>query len=195
VVVVNASLPVKNLGELISYAKANPGKVNFGTIPMTSFDVEYALFMESAGIRMTGIPYNGSAPATVALLRNEIQFLFGIASSVGSQIAAGAITPLAVTSTVRYAPYPNLPTIRETGVAYDATTNFGFWAPAKTTDAVVQRIDSDVSEALKNSRLAARIRELGYEPATVSGQQWAEEMRSKAGQYAGMVKRLGIVPQ
>ena len=194
-VVIPAAVPAKTLAEFIAYARANPGRLNFGTIANTSFDLEYALFMEKAGIQMTGIPYNGSAPASVALLRNEVQFLFGIASSVGPQIADGKLVALAVTSADRYEPYRNLPTIRETGIDYDATTNFGLWAPAKTPDEVVTRISADVSAVLKTPAVATRIRAMGYEPAGITGQHWAEQINRQARDYAEMARRKGIKPQ
>jgi tripartite-type tricarboxylate transporter receptor subunit TctC len=194
-VVLHPSVPAKNVKDFVAYAKANPKKLNYGTIANTSFELEYGLFMERAGVQMTGVPYNGSGPASVALLRGDVQFLFGIASAVGAQIKDGRLVAIAVTSAQRYAPYADLPTLREAGIAYDATTNFGFWAPAKTPDEIIARIATDVAAALQTPEAAARIRQLGYEPATISGPQWAEQMRSQARDYEAMAKQLGVTPQ
>lgn len=194
-VLIHPGVPARNLKDFVAYAKANPKKLNYGTIVNTSFDLEYGLFLERAGIEMTGVPYNGSAPASVALLRGEIQFLFGIASAVDASLKDGRMVAVAVTSAQRYGPYPDLPTLRESGVAYEATTNFGFWAPARTPEDIVQRISADVSAALQAPEASSRIRQLGYEPAVITGTQWADQLRTQVRDYEAMAKRLGVTPQ
>lgn len=194
-VLVHPSVPARSVRDFVAQAKANPKKLNYGTIVNTSFDLEYGLFQERAGIEMTGVPYNGSAPASVALLRGEIQFLFGIASAVDASLKDGRLVAIAVTSAQRYGPYPDLPTLRESGVPYEATTNFGFWAPARTPEDVVQRISADVAAALQAPEASSKIRQLGYEPAAISGAQWAEQLRTQVRDYEAMAKRLGVTPQ
>jgi len=195
IIVTHPSVPAKTLKEFIAYAKARPKELRYGMIPSTSFELDYIVFNRKAGIDMTGIPYTGGATGPAALLRNDIQFFFAVVGAVSSQIAEGKMTAIAVTSAERYPPLPNVPTVRESGMDYEFTTNVGIWTPAKTPDAVFSFLAGELTAAVNSPSVAAAARKIGFEPSSMRPQQYAELVQAELKTYTEVAQQVGFKPQ
>ena len=151
IVVVNPKLPFKTLRDLIAYAKANPGKLNYGSFGIgTSAHLAGELFKTMAQVDLTHVPYKGAAPAITDLLGGQIQIMFTTVASVASYIEGGQLRALAVTSAQRSPAFPDLPTIAEAGVpGYAAESWYGLYAPAGTPPDVVTRLNASVAKAIR----------------------------------------------
>src|SRR5205085_4512805 len=150
VLVVNPSLPVHSVKELIAYAKANPGKLSFGSGSNGSAGhLAGELFKVDAGVDMTHIPFKGGAPATQALLAGDTQLMFDNLANAMPQVKAGKLRALAVTTAERSKLAPDLPTMAEAGLrGFDISTWFGLLAPAGTPPDVIARWNADVTRIL-----------------------------------------------
>ncbi len=143
IVVVNQALPINSLAELVAYAKANPGRLSYGSPGIgSSVHLSGELFSQAAGIQMVHVPYRGGGPALADLVAGNIQLMFGNASSTLPFVRSGSVRPLAVTSASRQAYAPELPTIAETGYPGFAVTEwYAMIGPAGMPPAVVERIN------------------------------------------------------
>jgi tripartite-type tricarboxylate transporter receptor subunit TctC len=161
VVVINPRLPYRSLQDLIAAAKAEPGKINFGSFGIgTSAHLAGELFKKLADVDLVHVPYKGAAPAITDLLGGQIDVMITTAASVATHIHNGSLRPLAVTSAERAALYPDLPTVAECGVpGYVAESWYGLFAPARTPPDAVQRLAAAVRHALQ-SEAFARVSEL-----------------------------------
>jgi tripartite-type tricarboxylate transporter receptor subunit TctC len=161
---VHPSFPAKTVIEFITYAKANPGKLNMaspgnGTGPHMAGE----LFKIMAGVDMVHIPYRGSPPALTDLLAAQVQVMFSpISSSIG-YVRGGKLRALAVTTAMRSAALPDLPTVGEFVPGYAASGWFGVGAPGKTPVEIVDRLNNEINAGLADSKLKARLADLGSE--------------------------------
>jgi tripartite-type tricarboxylate transporter receptor subunit TctC len=193
VLVVNPSVPAASVREFIAFAKANPGKLNFGSGSTGSAGhLAGELFKTMAGVDMVHVPYKGAAPAMQDLVAGQIQLMFdNLASSLG-QIRAGKVKALAVTTAKRSALAPELPTISESGLpGFDISTWFGVFVPAGTPREVVARLHDEVARALASSDLRERMLALGAEPVASRPEEFAGYIRQEADKYARLVKASG----
>jgi tripartite-type tricarboxylate transporter receptor subunit TctC len=151
IVVVNPKLPFKSLADVIAYAKANPGKLNYGSFGIgTSAHLAGELFKNMAHVDLTHVPYKGSAPAITDLLGGQIQMMFTTVASVASYIEGGQLRALAVTSAQRSPAFPDLPTISEAEVfGYAAESWYGLYAPAGTPQDAITRLNASVEKAIR----------------------------------------------
>jgi len=166
VLVVNNDLPVKTIPELIAYAKANPGKLSFGSGgPGAPHHLFAELFSSMAGIKMTHVPYRGSLPALNDVLAGHIQLMFVDLPPAVGMIESGKIRALGVTPAKRLAALPNVPTIAEAGVpGYSAAAWFMVVAPAKTPKPIADRLHTDLKEVLASAQTREQIAKLGLTP-------------------------------
>jgi tripartite-type tricarboxylate transporter receptor subunit TctC len=194
VVVVNDKLPVKTFAELVTYMKANRGKLNYGSAGTgTAPHLAVELFTQKTGLDITHIPYKGSAPSVTALLADEVQLAFGALSAFDAFIKSGRLRALAVTTATRYEALPNVPTIRESGISdFDADIWYGLLAPAKTPAAVVKKISDDVRTVLADPATQARLRELGVVPAFLESQALADLMKSDVTRWREVAARINL---
>jgi tripartite-type tricarboxylate transporter receptor subunit TctC len=193
VLVLNPSVPASSVQELIAYAKANPGRLNFGSGSTGSAGhLAGELFDTMAGVRMVHVPYKGAGPAMQDLIGGQIQLMFdNLASSLG-QIKAGRVKALAVTTAKRTALAPELPTISESGLpGFDVSTWFGIFVPAKTPQAIVERLHAEFTRALALPEVREAMLKLGAEPVGNTPQEFAAYIRSEADKYAKLVKASG----
>lgn len=187
----NPAVPAKTLQQFIAYAKANPGKVNYG---VPSLGTVNHLLMErlkqTTGIEMTCIPYRGSPPAVLALLKNEIQvFPIGLAA-IGTRLQDGQVTALAVATERRVPMLPDVPTIAESGFpGFVASNWFGMAAPAKTPDNILDTVANAVSEAQNTALVRDRFKALGMLVPALSRQQFTASLKSEAGFWRETVQR------
>ncbi len=168
VLVVNSKSPYKTVQGIIDYAKANPGKLTFGSYGTgTSAHLAGALFENIAGIEMTHVPYKGSSPAITDLLGGQIDMVFSTAASVAQYVASGQLRAVAVTSKKRASAYAGVPTIAESGLpAYEAESWYGVFAPKGTPADVIQRLNAAVAQAVKSPAFKQRIEQEGLAPYT-----------------------------
>jgi tripartite-type tricarboxylate transporter receptor subunit TctC len=194
VVVVNDKAPFKTTAELLAYAKANPGKLNYGSAGTgTAPHLAVELFAQKTNVAMTHIPYKGSAPSVTALLANEVQFAFGALSAFDSFIKAGRLRPLAVTTANRYAQLPDVPTLREAGIPdFDVDIWYGLLAPAKTPDAIIRKLSDDLKKVLADPDTQTRLRDAGVEPAFMDPQQMADLMKRDVERWRQVANRIKL---
>ena len=194
VVVVNDKNPAKNLGELLAYAKANPGKLNYGSAGAgTAPHLAVELFAQKTGLNLTHIPYKGSAPSVTALLADEVQLAFGALSAFDAFIKAGRLRPLAVTTGNRYSQLPDVPTLREAGIPdFDVDIWYGLLAPAKTPDPVIRKLSDDLKKVLADPDTQAKLREAGVETAFLDPQQMAALMKRDVERWRQVANRIKL---
>jgi len=193
VLIVNPSLPVKDVREFIAYAKAHPGALNFGSGSTGSAGhLAGELFKRMAGVEMTHVPYKGAAPAMQDLIAGQVQVMFDNLASALTQIRAGKVRALAVTTAKRTPLAPDLPTIAESGLAgFDINTWFGLFVPARTPRAIVQRLHDEFVKALEQPDVREKMLALGAEPVGSTPEQFAAYVKSEAAKYAAVVKASG----
>lgn len=194
VVVVNDKLPVKNFADLLAYAKANPGKLNYGSAGAGSAPhLAVELFAEKTGVNMTHIPYKGSAPSVTALLANEVQLSFGAMSAFNTFIKAGRVRPLAVTTLARHEELPDVPTVNESGVKdFDVDIWYGLLAPAKTPASIVKKLSDDLKKVLADPDTQTRLREAGVESAFLEPRQMGELMKRDVARWREVTSRIQL---
>jgi tripartite-type tricarboxylate transporter receptor subunit TctC len=152
IVVVNPASPVKSISDLIAAAKSDPDKLSYGTYGTgTSAHLAGELFKRLAKVNLTTVPYKGAAPAITDLLGGQIQVMFTTVASAASLIAGGQLRALAVTSAQRSPAFPELPTVAEAGVpGYAAESWYGLYAPAKTPDDIIDRLNKSAARAVQS---------------------------------------------
>ncbi|MEO8753886.1 MAG: tripartite tricarboxylate transporter substrate binding protein [Casimicrobiaceae bacterium] len=193
VLVVNASLPVNNVKEFIAYAKANPGKLAFGSGSNGSAGhLAGELFKVETGTDAVHVPFKGGAPATQALLAGDTQFMFDNLANAMAQVKAGKLKALAVTTAQRSKLVPDLPTMAEAGLpGFDISTWYGFFAPAGTPPAIVAKWNADVTKILNSPEVRDKLMADGAEPAPNTPEQFAQMIANELTKYARIVKMSG----
>ncbi len=193
VLVVNPSVPAANVREFIAYAKANPGKLNFGSGSTGSAGhLAGELFKTMAGIDMTHVPYKGAAPAMNDLIGGQIQLMFDNLASSLAQVRAGKVRALAVTTAKRSALAPDLPTIAESGLpGFDINTWFGILVPSATPHEIVERLHAEFTKALAAPDIREKMLNLGAEPVGSTPEAFAAYIRSEGQKYARVIKASG----
>ncbi len=172
VVVVHPSVPVKTIPEFIAYAKANPGKINYGSAgPGTPQNIACELFKMMAGVDLVHVPYRGGAPAVTDLIGGQIQAIFAPLSESIQQVRAGSLRALAVTTASRLNVLPDVPTVADFVPGYEASGFAGIGVPKDTPADIVSLLNRELNAGLANSRIRTRIEELG---GTVQGGTPAE---------------------
>ena len=187
------SVPVKTVKELIDYAKANPGKLNYASSGSgTSIHLSAELFKTLAGVDMLHIPYKGSAPAVTDLLAGQVQVMFDNLPSSLAHVKAGKLRAIAVTTAKRSPALPDVPTIAEAGLpAYEASSWFGLHAPARTPRDIVNKIYGTVSKALQSKEMAERLSSQGAEAVGNTPEAFTEFVREEIQKWAKVVKASG----
>ena len=193
VLVVNPSLPVSSVAALVAYAKANPGKLSFGSGSNGSAGhLAGELFKREAGIDMVHIPYKGGAPALQALLAGDTQLMFDNLANSTPQLKAGKLKALAVTTAKRSALAPELPTLAESGfTGFDIYTWWGFLAPAGTPKEIIDQWNAELTRILNAPEMRALFAQQGAEPSPTTPEQFAALIRSEIPKYARIVKDSG----
>ncbi len=193
VLVVNPALPAQSVAELVAYAKANPGKLNFASSGSgTSIHLSGELFRVLTGVQMTHVPYKGSAPALTDLLGGQVQLMFDNLPSSLAFIKGNRLRALAVTSTVRSTALPDVPTMVEAGVPnFAASSWFGVLAPAGTPREVVARINGEVAKWLVTPEARDKLSAQGAIAAGGSPDDFARHIGLETAKWAKVVKESG----
>ena len=195
---VPASLPVANVQELIAYAKANPGKVNFGSAGVgNTLHLAGELFKSSAGIDIVHVPYKGASAAMNDLLGGRIQMMIDLVQTPLPHIQAGKLRALGVTGTARIPQLPQVPTIAESGLpGFSFATWIGIAAPAGTPKAVVDRVHAEMVKALAMPDVIEAFTKQGMVPApSASPEAFAQQISAEKERIAALVKAAGIQPE
>ena len=159
---VNPSVPAKTVAEFIAYVKANPDKINIASSGNgTSIHLSGELFKMMTGLKITHIPYKGSAPMLTDLLGGQVQVTFDNLPSSISHIRAGKLRALAVTTAKRSPELPDVPTVAETIPGYEAVAFFGFGVPHGTPKEIVDLLNKEINLALKDAGMLAKLKDLG----------------------------------
>jgi tripartite-type tricarboxylate transporter receptor subunit TctC len=192
--VANINAPFSTVRELIAYAKANPGKANYGAPGNgSSPHLCFELLKLMSGISVTYIPYKGSAPAVTDLLAGQIQVMFDNAPNAYPHVRAGKMKALAVTTKNRTQIAPDVPTMEEAGVAgYDVGVWFGVLTTAGTPPEVVQRLNTEMVKILNTAEVKERFGKTGVEVATGTPDQFSRFLRSEVDRWAKVVKEANI---
>ena len=189
-IAVTPSLPVSNLHEFISLAKARPGALNYGaTSSPTHLATE--LFTSMAGVQITRIPYKGAAPAMTALMAGDVQLVLSGIGTMLPQVKAGRLKGLAVTSAARSPLAPEIPTVVESGLNYVATTWFGLLAPAGTPRAVIERLNRDARALLEDPGMKTQLAPQGVVLTPSTAEEFGAFLRAEVAKWAKVVQDTG----
>ena len=194
--VVNPSVPANNVAEFIAYAKANPGKLNFGSSGNgTSLHIAGELFNKLAGVNMTHVPYRGGALVLTDLLGGQIQLMFEPVVEVVEQVRAGKVKALGVTTVKRSTLLPDVPTIAETLPGYEITSWNGLLAPAATPPDIITRLNRATDDALHSKEVQEKLAEQGSEPAGGTPAEFAAFLDSELIKWKKLVEISGATVQ
>lgn len=197
VLVVNNELPVKSVAELVAYAKARPGKLDFasGSTGSTGH-LAGELFKQMTGTYMVHIPYKGAPAAVADLLAGRVHLMFDNLSSALPNVKSGKVRALAVTTLTRSAALPDLPTLDESGLkGFDMTTWWGLMGPAGMSPEVVQRLSAAILKAMDAPDVKTRLRAMGMEGTSVrTPEQFTAFVDTERKLYARLVKQSGAKP-
>ena len=179
VIAVPNNLPVNTLQELIAYAKSNPGKVNFGSAGSgTSHHLAGELFKQQASVDAQHVPYKGSAPALLGLMRGDVQFLIANMPSLKPAIDSKQIKPLAITSLERSAQFPDYKTANESGLpGFEVIVWYGIFAPAGTPEAIVNRLNGELRKITAMPDVRKRLTEEGADAINSSPREFAQRIQ------------------
>lgn len=194
VLVVNASVPVKTMRELVELAKSQPGKLNFASGGAGSGPhIAGELLKSVAGIDMTHVAYKGSGPAVADLLGGQVEVLITAAPTVSAQMGSGRIRPLAVAHTRRLASLPDVPTAAEAGFPEFRIANwFGLAAPRGTPPDIIAYLDGEVQKVLKKPELRDKLIVAGAEPVTMTPAEAARHIEAEARRWGDLVQKARI---
>ncbi len=193
VLVVNPSLPARNVKELIALAKAKPGELAFASAGNgTSQHLSGELFKKMTGVDMIHIPYKGSAPAVTDLVGGQVQLMFDNLPSSLPQVRAGKLRALAVTGPKRSPVLPGVPTLSEAGLpGFSITSWFALFAPAGTPARILDRLNKEAGKAIAMKQLRQQWMDQGIEPAGGTAEQLAAFRRSEASRWESIARDSG----
>lgn len=194
VLVVNDKMPVQKFSDFVTYAKANAGKINYGSAGSGSAPhLAGELFAMRSGISMTHIPYKGSGPSVTALVADEVQASFGAMSAFDGMIQQGRLKPLAVTTSTRFGRLPNLPTVEESGIPdFNVDIWYGLVAPAKTPQAIIKKISDDLARVLTDPDLLSKLRDRGLDPAYLDSAKTTDLIKSDVQRWREVIVKLKL---
>ena len=192
VVVVNPSVPVKSIPELIAYAKANPGKLNMASSGNGStIHMSGELFKMLTGINMVHVPYRGGAPALTDLISGQVHVMFDNIPTCAEHVKSGKLRGLAVTSTTRSAVLPDLPTVADFLPGYEASAWYGIGAPKNTPAEVIDRLNREINAILTDPAAKGRFAELGAILLPGSAAEFGKLLTDETEKWGKVVKFSG----
>jgi tripartite-type tricarboxylate transporter receptor subunit TctC len=196
-ILVNPSLPVHSVKELIAYAKANPGKLNYASAGVGSgihLSTEY--FRYAAGIELTHIPYKGSGPALTDLVGGHVMIYFSSMPPAIGLVKDGKVRALAVTGPARSPVFPDIPTVAEAALpGFSAVLHYGIVAPAGTPHGVVAKLNAALREAVLSEDLTEKLAADGTEPLASTPEEYAADIDSEETKWSDIVKKSGAKAQ
>ena len=192
VLIVNPSLPVKNVAELIAYAKANPGKLSYGSFGIGTYaHLSMEDLKQRTGTDIQHVPYRGAAPGLNGLLANEVSVMLLNLSSVEEHAKAGKVRIIAAATEKRIAALPDLPTIAETVPGFKTSVWFGLWGPAKMPPELLAKIHADVSKALDLPETKKFFKTNSLERVDLSPQDFGKLIQSDLKHWSTLINAVG----
>ena len=189
---VHPSVPAKTVAEFIEYVKANPGKVNMASSGNgTSIHLSGELFMAMTGVKMTHVPYRGSAPALTDMLSGQVHVMFDNMPSSVQHIKSGSLRPLAVTTDVRSTELPDVPTVGETVKGYEASAWFGIGVPKGTPQPIIDKLNKEVNAVLAEPAMKAKLAEMGGIMMNGTPEDFGKIVQSETDKWEKVVKFSG----
>ena len=191
IVLVNQSVPARNVQELMALAKAQPGKLSYASAGVGSgIHLGTVLFAETAGIDLTHIPYKGSGPALTDLLGGHVQIYFSSLPPAVGLVKEGKLRALGVTGLKRSASFPDVPTVGEQGLpGFEAVLHYGIVAPAGTPRAIVDKLNAALCTALDDPRVRGHIATEGAEPLPMSPDEYAADIDREETRWSALVRK------
>jgi tripartite-type tricarboxylate transporter receptor subunit TctC len=195
VLAVNMDVPAKNVAELISYAKQNEGKLTFSSSGVGNpQQLTGEMFNRMAGVSIRHVPYKGAAPQLADVAGKHITMTFVSIGAAKPFIESGRIRPIGVTSTTRVSALPDVPAIAEHPplAGFELVNFFGFFGPAGLPDAVLKRLNAAAVQALKDPAMTGKLRNVGFEPAPTTPEQFRAFIRQESAKFAKIIVEAGI---
>lgn len=192
--VVHPSVPANNVKEFITYVKANPGKLSYGSAGTGNVThLGALLFLQANGLDAVHIPYKGSAPADMDLVGGQIQFLTDTVNSVMAFVRDKRIKMLAVTTARRMSLFPDVPTLAESGMpGFEVGAWQGVMVPAKTPQPIVQRLNAELLKALQNAEVKEKLAQQGAEPLGSTPAEYGAYVRNEIDRWGKLVQQAGV---
>jgi tripartite-type tricarboxylate transporter receptor subunit TctC len=195
IMAVNPALPAKTVPEFITYAKANPGRINMGSGGVGSTGhVSGALFSLMAGVKIAHVPYRGEAPALTDLIGAQVQLVFATAGSVIQYVKSGALRALAVTAAMPLNAVPDVPPLADFLPGYEASAWAGIGAPANTPDEIVAKLNREINAALADPQIKAQLADLGATVLAGSPADFGKFIADETEKWGKVVKFSGATP-
>jgi tripartite-type tricarboxylate transporter receptor subunit TctC len=193
VMVVNPSVPANTVPQFIAYAKANPGRISFGSSGIGSGNhLAGELFKIMAGVDMVHVPYRSAGPALTDLLGGQVQVMFPSTVSSIEYVRAGRLRALAVTTATRSETLPDLPTVGEFVPGYEASTWFGVGAPKATPAEIVEKLNKEINAGLADSKIKARLADLGGGPLALSPAEFGKLIADETEKWGKVIRVVNI---
>jgi tripartite-type tricarboxylate transporter receptor subunit TctC len=196
-VTLNPAVPARSLKEFVAYAKANPGKLAYGSPGVgTPQHLATELFKATTGIDMLHIPYKGSAGAITGLLAGDVAFMFNALHAVLPQVKAGKLTAIAVGGPRRSRVAPEIPTVSESGYPdFDVDLWYGLLAPAATPKDIVAKLNQDITQILNTPEMRETLSSQGLEPVTSTPEQFGALIQADLARWANVIKTAGVTAE
>ena len=194
VLAVNATLPVHSVKDLVAYAKANPGKLNYASVGNgSSSHLNMEAFKSMAGFDALHVPFNGSPPAVKATVQNETQMLFAVMQPLQAQIKAGALRAIAVTTSKRFPLLPDLPTIAESGYpGFEALAWNGVLVAAGTPKPIVARLNTEMNAILKEPDVVQKMHGFGFDLIGGTPEDFGALISGEAKRWEPVIRKVGL---
>ena len=194
IMTVNNNVPAKDVKELVAYAKANPGKLNFGSSGIgAAAHLTTELFKQTVGVDMVHVPFKGTAPAMQAAMANDIQILVDTPSSLMPQVRAGKLRALGMFSEKRLLAYADVPTLAEAGGPHlESSTWVLFMAPGATPKEIVNRLALEAGKAVRESDIQDRLAQTGIEPVGNTPEQAKRFLDAEIAKWAKVITAAGV---
>ena len=189
----NPAAPFNTVAELVAYAKANPGKLSYGSISIGSAShLTMEMFKTDASVNIVHVPYKGSGPAVADLLAGNVQLAFLVPGNVLPYLGSGKLKVLASSGRKRFPATPNVPTMIESGFAdFEAIAWIGFLAPGKTPKPIIDRFHAELAKALALPEVRKKLTDIQFEIVASTPEKFAEYIRWEAPRWAAVVKQTG----
>ena len=192
-IVVHPSLPVRTVKDLIAVAKAQPGKIMFASPTIGSGGhLSAEMFKAQTRVDMLHIPYKGAGPAVADLLGGQVPLMFATTSSVHSQVIAGKLRAVAITSPQRHATLPNVPTVNETLPGFETTQWIAMHGPRGMPQAIVDRLNTTITATAKTREFRERMASQGYDAESSTPQQLTARIKSEFERFGKLIKSIGL---
>jgi tripartite-type tricarboxylate transporter receptor subunit TctC len=191
--VVSNQLPVKSVAELVAYAKANPGKLSYGSSGVgTSVHLSGELFQKLTGTKMVHVPYRGTAQATQDLIGGRIDLIFDNITQALPHARAGSVRGLGITTAKRSPSAPEFAPINDTVPGFDVSSWFALFAPAKTPQAVIDKVQADTKAALADPVVRTRMEALAAEPVGNSPAELGAFLQAEMKKWGDLIREVGV---